>query len=69
MSEWAIRRLSKCHIARKHFTKRVILQESNGSAYKSQVTSELIADEDFSMLSKGLFDLAQAFETSLLVSY
>jgi hypothetical protein len=29
--------------------------------------SELIADEDFSMLSKNLFDLAQAFETSLLV--
>jgi hypothetical protein len=32
-------------------------------------TSELIAGEDFSMLSKGLPDLAQAFETSLLVSY
>ncbi len=33
------------------------------------ITSELIADEDFSMLSKSLLDLAQAFETSLLVSY
>jgi hypothetical protein len=34
-----------------------------------KVTSELIADEGFSMLSKDLPDLAQAFETSLLVSY
>jgi hypothetical protein len=31
--------------------------------------SELIADEGFSMLSKNLLDLAQAFETFLLVSY
>jgi hypothetical protein len=31
--------------------------------------SELIADENFSMLSKNLFDLAQAFETFLLISY
>ncbi len=31
--------------------------------------SELIADEGFSMLSKSLLDLAQAFETLLLVSY
>jgi hypothetical protein len=28
-----------------------------------------LADESFSMLSKNLFDLAQAFETLLLVSY
>jgi hypothetical protein len=35
----------------------------------TQITSELIADENFSMLSKNLFDLAQAFETFLLISY
>jgi hypothetical protein len=35
----------------------------------SYFTSELIADEGFSMLSKGLPDLAQALETSLLISY
>jgi hypothetical protein len=34
-----------------------------------EFTSELIADEGFSMLSKSLFDLTQAFETFLLISY
>jgi hypothetical protein len=33
------------------------------------LTSELIADEGFSMLSINLLDLAQAFETFLLISY
>ncbi len=39
------------------------------SEWISNLISKLIANKNFSMLNKNLLDLAQAFETSLLVSY
>jgi hypothetical protein len=46
-----------------------MIEREMGKHLSSRITSELIAGEGFSMLSKGLPDLAQALETSLLASY